>query len=218
MDKNQNMNKGYRQTYELIRPKLRNCDFPDAARRLGFTLVSDTGMTIDFLGKTYEINKEGVRPLDGKETNVNILSVLVYYAISAGDAEPGNDFAQLHYFAQGLMSGGNASVSSWMTAPLRRAFADGYQLFSGAARKFGMTCERSRKSGEHAWYCWLLPKIPVRLVYYEADDEFPVNIHLFYDKTASLFFEFEPLAVLSGCFIHALAKTAEFDIQQKLPL
>jgi hypothetical protein len=196
---------GYEQTYEMIRSKLQDCDFPGAAERLGFTLISDTSMNIDFLGRRFGISPEGVQALDGKEADPNFLSVLVYYAISHGDAKPGEDFALLHYFVRALQSG-NSTVSRWMSAPLRRKFGDNYQLFCQAAGRLGLVYEGSWKNGEHLWHYQLLPKIPLRLVYYEADEEFPADIQIYYDKTVSLFLEFEPLAVLTGCFVHTLAE------------
>jgi hypothetical protein len=196
---------GYEQTYEVIVPRLRECDFSDAARRLGFELPSKDRLIINFLGRTYMITKNGVSPLDGSSVNVNILSVLVYYAISQGKGEPLYDFTMLHNFSRGLFSHGGAD---WMTAPLRKAFGGGHSQFRKAALALGMVFQGSEKSGEYPWLYQLLPKIPVRVVYYQGDDEFPCGVDIFYDKTAPLFLDFEPLAVLNGCFISALAAMA----------
>jgi hypothetical protein len=71
-----------------------------------------------------------------------------------------------------------------------------------------MIYEGSRAAGEHAWQRRLLPKIPVLIKYFEADDEFPCDIKIYYDKTVAEFLDFEPLAVLNGCFVSALAAAA----------
>jgi hypothetical protein len=196
----------YDQTYEMVKVRLRDCDFSGALRRLGFVPGPGGVMIINFLGRGYRINREGVYPLDGKPADPNFLSVLVYYAISKGDAEPGNNFALLHHFARGLVSGGTGL--HWMTAPLRRVFGGDYDLFCRAASRLGLVRGESAKNGEHPWRYQLLPRIPVKLVYYEADDEFTADIKIFYDETAALFLEFEPLAFLSGCFIKTLTRMA----------
>jgi hypothetical protein len=193
---------GYDKTYEQVKVRLRDCDFSGAVRRLGFVPGPGGALTIDFLGRGYRLSREGVFPLDGEPADPNFLSVLVYYAISAGDAEPGSDFALPHHFARGLVSGGTGL--QWMTAPLRRAFGGDYRLFCRAASRLGLVYEGSPGNGEHHWRYRLLPRIPVKLVYYEADDEFPVDIKIFYEKTAAAFLEFEPLAFLNGCFIKTL--------------
>lgn len=200
------MKNGYEKTYEVVVPRLKGCDFPDAARRLGFDLIAKNTLSINFLGRTFEITQAGVRPLDGRDVSVNILSVLVYYTISKGDCEPLNDFCLLHYFSQGLFSN-NGTGAEWMTAPLRRKFGDDYQKFCAAATALGLVYEGSRVRGEYTWAYHLLPKMPIKVIYYEADDEFPGDVKILYDKTALNFLDFEPLAVLNGCFISTLASS-----------
>jgi hypothetical protein len=167
-------------------------------------------MSIDFLGRKFELSRDGARPLDGKEVDVNYLSVLVYYALSGGNTEPFDitrryDFALLNTFAGGLFSSGGAD---WMAEPLRKA-CPRHETFRRAARNMGMFYEGSRVAGEHAWLCPLLPKIPALVKYFEADDEFPCDIKIYYDKTVPEFLDFEPLAVLNGCFVSALVAAAE---------
>ncbi len=53
--------------------------------------------------------------------------------------------------------------------------------------------------GKHLWKFNVLPKIPLKIVFYEADDEFPTNIQIMLDKTALQFLEFECLAFMVGC-------------------
>lgn len=200
---NNTMTTGYEQTYACIVPRLQTCNFPAAAEHLGFTLVSADTLSIDFLGRTYIITKEGVRPVDGREVQVNILSVLVYYTISQGAGEPLYDFCLMHHFSQGLCTH-NAPEPDWQTEPLRKEFGPSYRHFADTVTKLGLRYEGSRAPGEYTWKYRLLPKIPIKVVYYAEDEEFPWDIKIFYDKTAISFLNFEPLAVLNGCFIHRL--------------
>ena len=48
-----------------------------------------------------------------------------------------------------------------------------------------------------------------QIVFYEADDDFPVDIQIMLDKTALQFMEFECLAFMVGCFVRAFIKTAK---------
>jgi hypothetical protein len=205
------MANGYEKTYEAIAPRLRDLDFPYAALRLGFDLIDKYRMSIDFLGRKYELDREGVRPVDGKKVNVNFLSVLVYYAISKGNTEPLYDFALLNSFTGGLFSGGGGG-SDWMVEPIRKACGD-YEKFRRAARELGMIYEGSRVTAEHAWQYRLLPKIPVLIKYFEADDEFPCDVKIYYDKTVPEYLDFEPLAVLNGCLVAAITAAVESPLQ-----
>jgi hypothetical protein len=197
------MKNGYEQTYDVIAPRLMECDFPDAAQRLGFTLTAEDTLSIAFLGRTYEVTHHGVRPVDDGTVNVNILSVLVYYTISKGSCVPMRDFHLMHNFTHGLFTSSN-SGSEWIIEPLRKEFGADYQKFHEAALELGMEYAGSRVAGEYTWYYSLLPKIPIKVVYYEADDEFPCEVRR-PDKTVLQFIDFEPLAVLNGCFVGALA-------------
>jgi hypothetical protein len=195
---------GYEKTYEAVAARLRTLEFPYAAKRLGFDLIDRYAMSIDFLGGSYRLSRDGVRPADGGNVNVNVLSVLAYYALSPSSAEPLYDFALLNTFAGGLVSGGD---SGWMAAPLLRVCGD-HEKFRRIARDMGMVYEGSRVPGEHTWQYRLLPKIPVMIRYFEADEEFPCDVKIYYDKTVPEFLDFEPLAVLTSCLVSALAAKA----------
>ncbi|MHC6202387.1 DUF3786 domain-containing protein [Breznakiellaceae bacterium SP9] len=201
------MKNGYEETYRVILPRLKDVCFPEAAERLGFRIKGTDSMMSCFLGRHYAIEAGGVRVLDGKPVHVNNLSVLVYYAISKGQTAPRYDFALLHAFTGGLFSRGGTAESNWMSAPIRTicAGSDGLEKFRTAARGLGMSYEGSRVSGEHTWQYLLLPKIPVRVKYFEADDEYSCDVKVYYDKTVLEYLDFEPLAVLNKCFISALA-------------
>jgi hypothetical protein len=110
----------------------------------------------------------------------------------------------MHYFTHGLFTSNNSGFD-WMIEPLRKEFGTDYQKFHEAALELGMEYAGSRVAGEYTWYYSLLPKIPIKVVYYEADDEFPCEIRIYYDKTVLEFIDFEPLAILNGCFVGALA-------------
>ena len=198
---------GYEKTYEAVAARLRDLEFPYAAKRLGFDLIDKYTMSIDFLGRTYVLDRDGAGSLDGEAADVNVLSVLAYYALSGGSAEPLYDFALLNTFTGGLLSSGGTDAA-WMVEPLRKV-CGAHETFRRAARNLGMIYEGSRAAGEHAWQYRLLPKIPALIKYFEADDEFPCSIKIYYDKTVTEFLDFEPLAVLNGCFVSALVAAAQ---------
>ena len=70
--------------------------------------------------------------------------------------------------------------------------------------------EEESQMGKHLWKFIILPKIPLKIIFYDADEEFPVDIQIMLDKTALQFLEFECLAFMVGCFVRALIKTAQY--------
>jgi hypothetical protein len=140
---------------------------------------------------------------------VNRKSVLIYYLTSGGCGEPVYQFQLLHNFAQGIFAGGGGA--SWMSAPLRETFsegASGTDKFAGAMSALGASAEAPKAGATSVWSYLLLPKMPVEIYFYEADEEFPCDVKVMYDSTALRFVPFETLAVLNGCLLHEIKRAS----------
>jgi hypothetical protein len=205
------MKKGYEQTYDWVVKLLQDCDFKDSSKRLNIKQTSKDEVSVEFLGRIYLVNKTGIH-LDEQKVvwssekegfDYNIKSVLGYYVLSEADIEPVDDFCTITNFSNGVFrEDGERDV---LRSPLGEVFGNDYQKFCNAAKKVGMVFLQDKSGGQHIWQYMLLPKIPVKIIYYEGDEEIPTKIQILYDKTAIQFFKFEPLAVLNGCFIAAFA-------------
>jgi hypothetical protein len=197
---------GYDSIYRELITKLSELDFQESADRLGLE-YADGGVRVCFLKREYRITVDGVEPLDGQPVNVNNLSVLLHYLLSKGQGQPENSYIPFESIPR--MIGGLHAQSRLMNAPLERYFGSDYVKFSEAAEKLG-GIEEKPQAGKHTWRFDVLPKIPLKLVLYEADDDFPAEIQITLDMTAIQFLEFECLAFMVGCFVRALIKTAQY--------
>ena len=199
------MKGGYDSIYLGLIPQLSECDFQESAKRLGLEYFNG-GIQVCFLKREYRITLDGVEALDGQPFNSNNGSVLLYYLLSNGRGDPENSFVLFESIPR--MISGLGFQNRMMSRPLERKFGNDYVKFSEAAAKLGGIEEESQ-IGKHLWKFSVLPKIPLKIVFYEADDEFPTNIQIMLDKTALQFLEFECLAFMVGCFVRALIKTAQ---------
>jgi hypothetical protein len=195
------MANGYEKTYEMVLPKLLNVEFRDASERLGFDYINEDEMEIDFLSERYLVTHKRVVCLTNPEVHINNRSVLIYYTSSEGRVQPKGDFKGLHYFTSGLMSGSRAS---WMTNPLVKAFGEDYLQFAKASFRFGMTDVSTKTM--YIWQYSLLPKVPIQVIYFEGDDEYPTNIEVLFDDTVLSYLPFETLAVAYGLFVSRLSR------------
>ncbi|HTG02057.1 MAG TPA: DUF3786 domain-containing protein [Nitrospirota bacterium] len=200
------MKGGYDSIYLGLIPRLSECNFQEAAERLGLAHV-DGGIQARFLDREYRITTAGAEPLDGKPVNVNNRSVLLYYVLSRGRGDTDNSYV-LFESIPSVISGLNEQ-SRLMNAPLEQYFGNDYAKFCEAAIKLGGMEEESR-AGKHLWKFIVLPRIPLKILYYEEDDEFPASIQIMLDTSAPRFLEFECLAFMVGCFVRALIKTAQY--------
>ena len=200
------MKGGYDSIYLGLISKLSECDFQESAERLGLEYV-DGGIQVCFLKREYRITLDGVETLDGQPFNSNNGSVLLYYLLSKGRGDPENSYVLFESIPR--MISGLGFQNRMMSRPLEEKFGNNYIKFSEAAVSLGGIEEESRM-GKHLWKFNVLPKTPLKIVFYEADDKFPTNIQIMLDKTAIQFLEFECLAFMVGCFVRALIKTAEY--------
>ena len=201
------MSSGYEQIYEGLIPKLRECNFLEVAVRLGLSPQPDGALSVNFLGREYEISSRGVNPTDGKPVNVNNRSVLAYYTLSKGVGEPAFSYVSISNLAgPGIIF---STDIKWMTDPLGKTFSGDYVTFSETMCRLGGVFNGKLKSSGYSWLLKALPKIPLQIVYYDEDDEFPCEVRILFDENASRFMEFECLAFFEGCLVRAMIMTAK---------
>jgi hypothetical protein len=201
------MGSGYDRIYSQLRPALAHCDLADSAQRLGLQLLPEGAVAVDFCGREYRITNNGVEPADGQPVHVNFRSILAHYVLSQGSGEPGQSWMTLNRMS-GVPEGRKAHDKDMLLQPLLDELGRNYPRFEQAACRLGGVPAESNDAG-HAWTFKILPKIPVRLVFYEVDEEFPAEIQLYFDRSASRFLGYECLAFLSGCFIDAILDAAQ---------
>jgi hypothetical protein len=220
-DRQSDKTTGAELTFDYVVHRLGEVDFAEAAVRLGFSVMRDGAaepdvMEIDFLGERYRLSKKdgdfrcepagGPRILEG--------SLVCYYALSKVRGEPLYDFCLMDNFSHGVFSSTRreaGSVMEGMKGPLAKTLdglrpEDQIARFAAGAEKLGMKPLDGKTGAAHKWAYQVFPKMPIQVVFYEADDEFPPDLRIYWDKTAITVLDFEPLAVLQGRFIHALAE------------
>ena len=199
---------GYEQIYLDLVPRLARCDLAESAARLGLDVLPNGDVRANFCGRQYVISATGVDPADGQAVDVNCRSVLAYYILSPGRGEPGQSFLPLTRLT-GMIAGQKSFDKGLMVRPLLREFGDDYGKFCSVANQLGGVLDPvATAGGEHCWTFPVLPRIPVRLIFYEADEEFPADIQILFERTATRFLEFECLAFLTGCFTKSLITAA----------
>jgi hypothetical protein len=201
------MNNGYEQIYESLILKLDKCDFVEVVERLGLSLQPNGTLSVNFLGREYEISSHGINPTDGKPVNVNNLNVLAYYLLSKGKGEPAYSYVPINNLTGVAIT--SSTNTKWITDQLGKTFSEDYATFSETICRLGGVFNGKLKSGGYSWLLEALPKILLQIVYYEGDDEFPCEVQILFDKNASSFLEFECLAFLEGCLVRAMIMTAK---------
>ncbi|MDR0309064.1 MAG: DUF3786 domain-containing protein [Coriobacteriales bacterium] len=206
---------GYDQIYTSLLPRLADCDIVAQARQLGLTPEGEDAARAEFLGRHYLITNQGVDTVDGgPQTNINNRSLLIYYILAKGGIEPKFSFVPVGRLT-GMPSGthdGKGEDEGWFICEaLLRDIQGQYNLFVAAAEELNGEYIGILLGG-HCWQFMVLPKIPMRMIFYEADEEFPAELQAQFDETAPYYMDFECLAFLSGSVMRELCSIAR---QQK---
>jgi hypothetical protein len=197
------MEKGYEKTYNWVKGLLKNCDFSESSKRLGLKQVSENKMLVDFLDRTYQVTKEEIElveqktiwNVDSEGYEYDLKSVLGYYVLSKANIEPAYEYSTLGHFSGGVFS----ESSSWWSMMNRKfsdTFGNNYECLKKVMDIFGMEYEEENKNGKYVWNYKILPKIPIKLIFYEGDDEYPSKLQILYDNNVLKIFNFEQLGVL----------------------
>ncbi len=203
------MTSSYDVIYEALLPKLAECNLAESAARFGLNINPNGDIIINFLKRDYRITNTGVMPLDGKRVNMNNRSIWIHDVLCQGTGDPVYLFKPLFRMTT-VFSSGDTGKASMMDAPLIKAFGDDIKKLAETIIKLGGKSELSKEPNSQCWLLEVLPKIPVKIIFREADEDFPVEIQTQFDVTALEFLEFECLAFLCGCLVRALIKTAEY--------
>lgn len=209
MNRRYSTTSSYDVIYEALLPKLTKCNLWESAARFGLAIDANGNITIDFLRRQYSITNTGVTPVDGKPVNINNRSILIHYVLSQGTGDPVYSFKPLFHMTT-VFASADTGKASMMDAPLIKTFGNDVNKLEETIIKLGGKPEVSKESYSRCWLLEVLPKIPVKIIYREADEDFPVEIQTQFDESAPEFLEFECLAFLCGCLVRALIKIAEY--------
>lgn len=200
------MANGYEQNYLNLAAGLADCNLAESGARLGLA-ASGAGLRADFLGRPYLITNQEVKALDGRPVNINNCSLLVHYVLSSGRGAPLESFLPLSRMT-GMVTSQKGLERNFLIETLVEFFGADYNKFKRAAEKLNGEYQGLTETGGRAWRFQVLPKIPLKVIFQEADEEFSAELEFLFDRTAVDFIGFECLAFLSACFGEALIAAA----------
>jgi hypothetical protein len=191
-------NAGRLKYLEVQLENLAKLDVKSQAEALGLPLDESGRAVADFLGRKYLVSNEGVAAQGGQPAIVDVQSVLAHYLASRGRGEPSGEFLPIGRLTGIGVSGGGPSEN--LAKPLGDLFGARYDLFALAAPKVGGRDMGPSPSGARAWE-FGLPKVPIRVEFFEADEEFPAEIRVLFDSHANRFVSYECLELMTMCLV-----------------
>jgi hypothetical protein len=197
------------ETYEKYMNRVAGIDFKSIEKKLGLR-VRENDVAIPFLDKSFTFSKKGLMNPSGKQPPLETSVVLCNYLLRCPDMEPVNDdWVSYRDFKD------SGPLTTYFANAVEKPIADHFSGRLGALEKSCRALGGSSPDLELSYDLFMqfrpLPKIPVLLLYNDADDEFPAHCSILFERRAEEYLDAESLAILGMLFSVRLKKKADKD-------
>ncbi|MBI5846600.1 MAG: DUF3786 domain-containing protein [Nitrospirae bacterium] len=188
---------------QSLRLKIQDVDLAALTADLG-GVYRNNRLSMLCLGREFEIFPGGDIRTQGHITQwIKIL--LLHYINTHGKADLSGRWVSFSELKSGMVKA--TSFLREAENPLKELFETNYEKTAAGIRKLG-----AAQSGDfptpNAWILFLLPKVPVVILYWPEEDEFTAKVKILFDKTADKFLDVESLMFL----LEGLVKNIERDL------
>jgi hypothetical protein len=194
---------GHKNIYEDLLKRLAHADIESSANRLDLVLNEVGEAKVPFCGMTYLVSREGLRRADRQKFSSATGSALIRYVLRGSRSQTVGRFVTLAELAGPLFKQGSYSTSA-LERPIIKRFQGRTPELLTIAMSFGGKQGGEAGLGSVSLIFDLLPHIPLQLVFYDRDEEFPARAILLFDSNATQVIDFETLAVLITLWVHDL--------------
>jgi hypothetical protein len=187
-----------------LRKEVASINLQDIAEDIGAELRDET-LVLNCLGREFLVSPGGNIHSKGHMTPWVQILLLHYIRIH------GKAVITESWTSYGELKGGMVKASSFTRdceEPLRALLDSNIEGVSSILQRLGAVHRESFPS-PFAWHLFLLPRIPVIILYWPRDDEFDSKVKILFDSTADTFLDAEAIIFL----LEGLAKNIEMQMQ-----
>jgi hypothetical protein len=183
--------------------KLSQESFEVILKRSGFESPDANTFHIPFLDRIYRVGFPRFEFVDttGNEKAIPLQEqVLILHYLSATEIPQ----ATGHWVSYREIPGGAFYFGAFIkraVEPLKKVFGQNLSGFSEAARKLHA---RKIENGDAAFEFKVLPAVPLQLILWTGDEEFPAEANILFDSTIGQILSPEDVAWLAGMVVYRL--------------
>ena len=184
----------FEETYANYLARIAGLDFKQIVDRLGAELVGDE-LIIPFFGKPIRISVAGISEPSGSRPNFSVCVVLFKYLLLCPDHDPTeNDWVSFKDFKDSAPFAG--AFFNYTEVPLAKYFSGRLKELETASQGIQGHPPTASFSYDLCMQFAALPRIPVLLLYNDADDEFPAQCAVLFESRADKYLDMECLAMV----------------------
>jgi len=186
-----------------LREEIRGMDFEEIAEGIGAEM-KDGQMVLKCFGREFRISPGGEITTQGRMTPWIKILLLHYIRTSGKGGLTGR------HVSYSELRGGMVKATSFQREceePLTELFERDFGKTSLMLSRMG-TKKQAGFPTEHAWELFLLPKLPVIILYWPREEEFPSRVKILFDSSADRYLDAESLIFL----VEGLVKNIEMSL------
>ncbi|MBI5632663.1 MAG: DUF3786 domain-containing protein [Nitrospirae bacterium] len=191
---------------QSLRLKIKDIDLSAITEDLGGD-YRDGRLYMQCLGREFEIFPGGeIKSLGHITPWIRIL--LLHYINTHGKAELAGKWVSFSELKSGMVKA--SSFLREAEEPIKELFLSAPKRVSAALGRLG-----AKQTGDfpttEAWILFLLPKVPVVILYWPEEDEFPAKVKILFDQTADKFLDVESLMFLLEGLVKNMERVLSLD-------
>jgi len=193
----------YKKAREIAIEELKNESFKYLANRSGFKICGENKMEIPFLGSIYEVSYPDFQFKNREDENREIPlpeQVLILHYLQG--KKPINIYDEWISYRE--IPGASfyfGPFTARAITPMVKAFGKNFELFE---KSFNVLGGKRINEGDIAFLYYFFPLVPVKLILWEGDEEFPPSGNILFDATISDILSPEDVAWLAGMIVYKL--------------
>lgn len=183
--------------------KLAKASIFDIVKYSGFTLSDAQTFHVPFLNRIYRARYPDFKFTDDadskKEVPIQEQVLILHYMSAVNAVVPSGN-----WIAYREIPGASFYFSAFVQRaidPLKKVFGNNIDGLSHAAEKIN---GKPIDIGDAGFEFRVLPKVPIQMIIYQGDEEFPAEANILFDATAGEFLSPEDAAWLAGMVVYRL--------------
>jgi hypothetical protein len=197
----------FEETYSNYLAQIGGLDFKKIADRLGAELEGDE-LIIPVFGKSTRVSAGGISEPSGSRPNFSVCVILFKYLLLCPDHDPAeNDWVSFKDFKDSAPFAG--AFFNYTEVPLAKYFSKHLKDLEAACQEIHGHPPAATFSYDLCMQFHALPKIPVLMLFNDADEEFPAQCAVLFERRAENYLDMECLAMVGMLLFEYLKAAAK---------
>lgn len=194
----------FEKTYRDYLARVAELDLGSMQETLGIKVDGDEAI-VPFFGQPYRVSANGIFSSTGKESEFSVSVVLCKYLLMCPEFTPkGHNWVSYKDFKDAAPFAG-AFVNA-AERPIAENFANGLEELKEACKSLGGRVPDMDLSYDLSVCFDPLPRVPMLMLFNDADDEFPAQCWLLFERRAERYLDMECVAILGMLLSEYLKK------------